>query len=246
MCPYVASAVIGHQPAGRKQCRRGLPEPGRPEAYSLRGCALIGEGKTDGRWSGPSPCSIRRHEIGTGAVGSQQGWPWPDFVARFRAFDEAASREWISPTLPRHGPEFERARLGGAWPEALTVIPYGGSVDDIERCWSDATVSAGYTCGGSAQLDGLEAHRVEHAATNHWSARLTQVIIQVLVSTAIAIGSVGEAALAIADPSPFGTLSCSCQDIAPTGSPALGEETDRGIREGLSAWLPGHRVEPME
>lgn len=70
------------------------------------------------------------------------------------------------------------------------------------------------------------------------------MIIKVLVSAAIAIGSVGEAAPASADPSPFGTLSCSCQDTAPAGSPALGEETDRGLRKGLSAWLPGHQAEP--
>jgi hypothetical protein len=68
-----------------------------------------------------------------------------------------------------------------------------------------------------------------------------QAITKILVSAAIALGaSVGGAALASADPNPFGALSCSCQDTAAAaGSPALREEIDRGIRAGLSAPLPG-------
>jgi hypothetical protein len=75
-----------------------------------------------------------------------------------------------------------------------------------------------------------------------------RVITKILVSAAIALGSsVGAAAPASADPNaiggtdpnPFGGLSCSCQETAPPGSPALREEIQRGIRAGLSAWLPG-------
>jgi hypothetical protein len=73
-----------------------------------------------------------------------------------------------------------------------------------------------------------------------------QVITKVLVSAAIAVVSyVGGAAPASANPNtidtnpnPFGTLSCSCRETAPAGSPALREETDRGIRAGLSGVLP--------
>ena len=70
-----------------------------------------------------------------------------------------------------------------------------------------------------------------------------KVITKILVSAAIALGAfVGAAAPASADPNPIGTkpnpfggLSCSCQETAPPGS----SEIERGIREGLSAWLPG-------
>jgi hypothetical protein len=74
-----------------------------------------------------------------------------------------------------------------------------------------------------------------------------QVITRILVSAAVTLGSyVGGAAPAGADPNPigtapnpFGALSCSCRQTAPPGSPAAREETERGIREGLSASLPG-------
>lgn len=72
------------------------------------------------------------------------------------------------------------------------------------------------------------------------------MIIKILVSAAIAVASVGQAPPTSADPNPFGTLSCSCRDTAPPGSPALGEETDRGVQDGMSAWLPGHRAEPVK
>ena len=70
-----------------------------------------------------------------------------------------------------------------------------------------------------------------------------QVITKILVSGAIALGSlVGAAAPASADPNaiggtdpnPFGALGCNCQATAPPGSTAL-EEIQRGIRGGLSA-----------
>jgi hypothetical protein len=71
-----------------------------------------------------------------------------------------------------------------------------------------------------------------------------QVITKILVSAAIALGScVAGAAPASADPNPistdphpFGALSCSSRsrETAPPGSPALREEMERGIRDGLS------------
>lgn len=72
-----------------------------------------------------------------------------------------------------------------------------------------------------------------------------QIITKILVSGAIAIGSlVAAAAPASAAPNPigtdpnlFGALSCSCRETAPPGSPALMEEMVRGIRGGLSASL---------
>jgi len=74
-----------------------------------------------------------------------------------------------------------------------------------------------------------------------------KVITKILVSAAIALGCwVGGAAPASADPNstgtaanPFGGLTCSCQETAPPGSPALREEINRGIREGHSAGVPG-------
>ncbi len=65
------------------------------------------------------------------------------------------------------------------------------------------------------------------------------VITKIMVSAAIALGScVGGAATASAeedpigtDPNTFGTLSCSCRETIPPGSP----EMERGIREGLFA-----------
>jgi hypothetical protein len=68
-----------------------------------------------------------------------------------------------------------------------------------------------------------------------------RVITKTLVSAAIALGPcVGGAALASADaigtdPNPFGTLTCSCQETASPGGPALRKEMERGIRAGLSA-----------
>ena len=79
------------------------------------------------------------------------------------------------------------------------------------------------------------------------TTRHNQVITKILVGVAIVLGAgVGGAAPASADPdpigtepNPFGALSCSCQETASAGSPALRAEIDRGIRAGLSAPLPG-------
>ncbi|WP_244184931.1 hypothetical protein [Mycobacterium scrofulaceum] len=48
-------------------------------------------------------------------------------------------------------------------------------------------------------------------------------------------------ATANADPSPYNTLSCSCQETAPAGSTTLMDKVDRGIQQGLSD-LPGIEV----
>ncbi|MCV7445676.1 hypothetical protein H7K33_25885 [Mycobacterium paraense] len=42
-----------------------------------------------------------------------------------------------------------------------------------------------------------------------------------------------------ADPNPFGTLRCDCPETAPVGSAQRSNEITQGIREGLSAWVPG-------
>jgi hypothetical protein len=70
-----------------------------------------------------------------------------------------------------------------------------------------------------------------------------QVITKILVSAAIVLGSCFVAAAPASadpnpsdtDPNPFGALTCSCQETAPAGSPALREEINRGIRKGASA-----------
>jgi hypothetical protein len=74
-----------------------------------------------------------------------------------------------------------------------------------------------------------------------------RVITKSLVSTAIALGFlVGGAAPASADtnstganPNPFSTLSCSCRETTPAGSPGRKEEIERGIGEGRAAGSPG-------
>jgi hypothetical protein len=74
-----------------------------------------------------------------------------------------------------------------------------------------------------------------------------RLIAKILVSTAIGFGAlIGAAAPASADatpastnPSPFSGLSCNCRETAPAGSPTATSDIHRGIREGLSAALPG-------
>lgn len=69
------------------------------------------------------------------------------------------------------------------------------------------------------------------------------MIAKLLVGAAIVFGAaVGAAASASADPSPFSTLGCSCQDPAPAGSTTLTDKIDRGIQQGLSV-LPTTQVQ---
>lgn len=57
-----------------------------------------------------------------------------------------------------------------------------------------------------------------------------------LVSAAVMFGpAILVAAPAGADPSPFNTLSSSCNDTAPAGRDAL----IQGIRRGIADWSPG-------
>ncbi|OBH91711.1 hypothetical protein A5678_10565 [Mycobacterium sp. E2733] len=67
-----------------------------------------------------------------------------------------------------------------------------------------------------------------------------------LVSVAIVVGSgLVAAAPAGADPSPFSTLSCSCPETAPAGSPARSDEITQGIRAGeLGGPAPQGSVPP--
>ncbi|WP_231989076.1 MULTISPECIES: hypothetical protein [unclassified Mycobacterium] len=70
-----------------------------------------------------------------------------------------------------------------------------------------------------------------------------QMIPKLLVGVALILGAAGwTAASANADPSPFSTLSCSCQETAPAGSTTLTDKVDRGIQQGLSD-LPAIAVE---
>jgi hypothetical protein len=74
-----------------------------------------------------------------------------------------------------------------------------------------------------------------------------RVITKMLVGAAVALGA-GLAWAAPAapdpnaistDPSPYGTLGCNCRETAPAHSPQLSEEINRGLREGLTASVPG-------
>ncbi|OJZ70074.1 hypothetical protein BRW65_21340 [Mycobacterium paraffinicum] len=61
------------------------------------------------------------------------------------------------------------------------------------------------------------------------------MIPRLLVGVALALGTAGwTAATAHADPSPFNTLSCSCEETAPADSAALTDKIDRGIQHGLA------------
>ncbi len=61
------------------------------------------------------------------------------------------------------------------------------------------------------------------------------MIPKLLVGVAIALGAAGwAAASANADPSPFNTLSCSCQEPAPIGSSIRADKINQGIQQGLS------------
>ena len=85
------------------------------------------------------------------------------------------------------------------------------------------------------------------AKEDDMTMRHHRAIAKILISAAIALGSwVAAATPAVAEPSPagagpnpFGTLGCSCRQAPPVDSPAVREEIQRGIQEGLSAWLPG-------
>jgi hypothetical protein len=68
------------------------------------------------------------------------------------------------------------------------------------------------------------------------------VITKILVSAAIALGAtVGVAAPASADPSPFSNLGCSCQAPGQQGTgPAVTEQMNQGIQAALTD-LPGIR-----
>jgi len=62
------------------------------------------------------------------------------------------------------------------------------------------------------------------------------VIARLLVGVAIALGATGwTAASASADPNPFSTLSCACQETAPPGSPLLTEKIEQGLQHGLTS-----------
>ncbi|UXA08184.1 hypothetical protein KXD96_08845 [Mycobacterium sp. SMC-2] len=66
------------------------------------------------------------------------------------------------------------------------------------------------------------------------------MIPRLLVGVALALGAAGwPAATANADPSPFSTLSCSCEETAPAGSTDM---VDWGIRQGLYD-LPVTRID---
>ena len=67
--------------------------------------------------------------------------------------------------------------------------------------------------------------------------RLPKWTSTMLIGLAIAAGAgVLGSATAAADPGAFNTLSCNCQEAAPTGSPARKDAIAQGIREGLSDW----------
>jgi hypothetical protein len=74
------------------------------------------------------------------------------------------------------------------------------------------------------------------------------VIRKVLIGAAIALGAAaGSAAPASADPSPFGTLGCSCQPPAavPGGQAPATDQVIQGIQNGLG-FLHGNAPRPAD
>ena len=63
------------------------------------------------------------------------------------------------------------------------------------------------------------------------------MITKILFGAAIALAAAAVVATpASADPSPFGTLGCSCQPpaVAPHGKAPAADQVDQGIQNGLS------------
>jgi len=69
-----------------------------------------------------------------------------------------------------------------------------------------------------------------------------KMITKVLVGSAIILEAAIGSAPASADPSPFETLSCSCQEAAAAGSPAVAHKMNLGIQDGFSS-TPAVKVE---
>lgn len=78
------------------------------------------------------------------------------------------------------------------------------------------------------------------SGTARLARRTNRATTRILAFLAIVtgLGLVG-AAPAGADTSPFNTLSCSCPETAPAGSPARSDEIKRGIRQGELGWSQG-------
>jgi hypothetical protein len=66
------------------------------------------------------------------------------------------------------------------------------------------------------------------------------LIIRIFAGGAVAVGCcAGAAPPAGADPDPYGGLHCSCRGPTSIGSAETTREIERGLREGLSAIVPG-------
>jgi len=68
---------------------------------------------------------------------------------------------------------------------------------------------------------------------------ITKVLVSGAIALGIFVGGAAPASAAPQAPNPYSTLHSNRPETAPVGSPALMAEIDRGIQEGLSAWLPG-------
>ena len=70
------------------------------------------------------------------------------------------------------------------------------------------------------------------------------MITKLVASAAITVAAaVGVSAPACADPSAFSVLSCSCPQMLPKGGPAVTEQINRGIQDGLTdlRGIPGRQ-----
>lgn len=136
---------------------------------------------------------------------------------------------------------------------AHTWQPQFGKLPSAELCQvgqrTSERTAVKHSDSRSADLAIKSHHRFISKKEHHMTTQQHQVITKILVGGAVALGFyVGGAAPAGADPNSagsapnlFGGLTCSCRQTAPPGSPAAGEEIERGLREGRPAWLSGRR-----
>jgi hypothetical protein len=141
--------------------------------------------------------------------------------------------------LPVRDPE-----LGGIRHLALDHESAAAVLGTREFC--DSTMSRPLlNAGGAANhqkhepFTTVSSLRREDAMTTQHDQAITKTLVGMAIALGCCVGGAAPASAAPSpagtDPNPFGALSCSCRQTASPGSPALTEETERGIREGLSA-----------
>ena len=83
----------------------------------------------------------------------------------------------------------------------------------------------------------------EDDMTTHHHRAITKILVGAGIVLGVCVGGTATARAdanpAGTDSNPFGALSCSCQQTAPPGGPAMTGQIEQGIRAGLAA-SPGN------